>query len=148
MAWSILCGSLCVLLLLSWVRNFWRADVAWMSLPSGLQAAVASADGHVEVGLSRRSLWQAATSGFESYTSSSNPASSVLMPIERVIRYRYFPNGDFVLILPHWLLAAAMLLVTLAPWIRWSWRFTIRTLLVFMAFVAVILTMAVTAGER
>jgi hypothetical protein len=40
-----------------------------------------------------------------------------------------------------------VLLLAIVPWIPWSRRFTIRTLLIITAIMSVALALAVTAGE-
>ena len=138
----------CVLLIALWVRNFWWSDVAWTPLPGGWQVVIASADGQVEFGFSQaQNRRDVASWGLETYTASRNSAFEVLVPQKRVIRYHVFGNRNFALVLPHWLLTTVVLLLAIVPWIPWSRRFTIRTLLVFTAITSVVLALAVTAGE-
>jgi hypothetical protein len=85
--------------------------------------------------------------GWESYTTSRNRVAKVLVPWDKVIRYRFTMNRNMVIVLPHWLLTLAMLMLAAVPWIRWSRRFTIRTMLVITTLIAVALAMAATAGD-
>jgi hypothetical protein len=131
-----------------WVRNFWWADVAWTPLPGGWQVVIASADGQVEFGISQaQNRRDVASWGLETYTASRNSAFEVLVPRKRVIRYHVFGNRRFALVVPHWLLTTVALLLAIVPWIPWSRRFTIRTLLIITAIMSVALALAVTAGE-
>jgi hypothetical protein len=131
------------------MRNFWRADVVWAPLPGARQLTIASANGQVEAGILRPTQWAPKPQGFGwgPYTASGNRAIDVLVPWDTVIRYRFTMNRNMVLVLPHWLLTLAMLMLAAVPWIRWSRRFTIRTMLVVTALIAVMLAMAVTAGH-
>jgi hypothetical protein len=137
----------------AWLRNFWWADVVWAPLPNAGQLVIASADGQFEFGVSypaNRWGWANAPTpswGFATYTASQNRAVDVVVPSKTVVRYRFGRNGDIAIWLPHWLLVAAPLLFATVPWIHWSRRFTIRTMLVITALVAVVLAMAATAGE-
>jgi hypothetical protein len=146
--WSLGCGIPCLLLIVMWVRNFWWSDVAWAPLPGGWQVVIASADGQVEFGISQaQNRPDVASWAWETYTASRNSAFEVLVPQKRVIRYHVFRNRNFALVVPHWLLTTVVLLLAIVPWIPWSRRFTIRTLLIIMAIMSVALALAVTAGE-
>jgi hypothetical protein len=145
---AILAVSAVVALL--WLRNFWWADVGWTPLPGYGQLTIASADGQIEFSISypngRWATPPATSWGWQSYTASQNRAVKVVVPWKTVVRYRIARNGT-VIVLPHWLLYIAPLLAATVPWIRWSRRFTIRTMLVAMTLIAVLLAMIVTAGE-
>lgn len=136
-----------------WLRNFWWADVFWAPLPNAGQVAIASADGQVEFGISYPALRGAARAnqgtelwGWQTYTASRNRVFDILLPWKQVIHYRVTRNGSIAM-LPHWLLAIVPLLLAGMLWIRWSRRFTIRTMLVITTLVAVVLALVVTAGE-
>jgi hypothetical protein len=43
------------------------------------------------------------------------------------------------LILPHWFLAVAATTLAYVPWLRWSKRFSLRTLLIVTTLVALVL---------
>jgi hypothetical protein len=152
-SFSVACSFFCLLITVLWVRNFWCADVAWTPLPGSGQLTVASADGQMEFSISYprtplpKSIRQPATWGWQSYTSSRNHALDVVMPWKAVIRYGASRNGSLWLKLPHWFLVALPMLLATVPRIRWSQRFTIRTMLVVTALVAVILALTVTARD-
>jgi hypothetical protein len=56
-----------------------------------------------------------------------------------------YPTGsvEYDLILPHWFLAVASTTLAGVPWLRWSARFSLRTLLVTTTLIAVALGMFV-----
>jgi hypothetical protein len=60
--------------------------------------------------------------------------------------YRPQPQGSNVHI-PFWFLASAIVAAATAPWIHWSKRFTLRTLLIGMTVVAALLGLVVRAIE-
>jgi hypothetical protein len=70
-----------------------------------------------------------------------------LVPCKTVIRYRFDWSRNISIWLPHWLIVVVTLLLAAVPWIRWSRRFTIRTMLVVTTLIAVVMALAVTAGE-
>jgi hypothetical protein len=147
---TVACLSLAAVVMALWLRNFWVADVIWTPLPAASQLTIASADGQIELGISypsgQRAKLPETTWGWQTYTASQNRAVKVVVPWKTVIRYRRVWGGA-VIVLPHWLVFLVPLLVSVVPWIRWSRRFTIRTMLVVTTLVAVVLAMAVTAGE-
>jgi hypothetical protein len=76
--------TVCGLLIVLWVRNFWWSDVAWTPLPGGWQVVIASADGQVEFGFSQaQNRRDVASWGSETYTASRNSAFEVLVPTEK-----------------------------------------------------------------
>jgi hypothetical protein len=148
LAWSAMWAVLCAVIVVLWGRNFWWADFTWTPLPGGRQLAIVSADGHVECGVSHRQTGLTPlTREWKTYTASRNSILDVLVPKRTVIHYRVFFNGSFAIALPYWLLTAVAILLASVPWIPWSRRFTLRTLLIFTALVAFVLALAVTAGK-
>jgi hypothetical protein len=49
------------------------------------------------------------------------------------------PRNRKGFVIPAWLAIALSMAFTAAPWIRWKWRFSLRTLLIAMALVATVL---------
>jgi hypothetical protein len=133
----------------AWMRNFCWADVVWAPLPGARQMTIASSDGQIEVGILRPTRWSPKPEGWgrATYTASQNRVLEVFVPWNKVIRYRFTINRSMAIVLPHWLLTLAMLMLAAVPWIRWSRRFTIRTMLVVTTLIAVVLALAVTAGD-
>jgi hypothetical protein len=52
-------------------------------------------------------------------------------------RFGYVNVGGGIVIAPDWFLIGVLLALSFAPWIKWSRRFSIRTLLIAMTLVAV-----------
>ena len=139
-------GGLFVLL---WVRNFWRADVAWAPLPGGGHALFASQEGQTEVSLSLPSsrarfgtsppnaspCWDA-----QSYMATPKSVWQILLARSKPFRYRRMWYGrEFNMIVPYWFLVPLTCLLAAAPWIRWSKRFSLRALLIATTLVAITL---------
>jgi hypothetical protein len=125
-----------------------------MPLPSNGQLTVVSSDGQVEFSMSyfrKRSPGQknlqSGVWGWQSYASSKNSLVATVVPWKTVIRYRAWRSGDIAVILPHWLLAVGLLLLTFGVWVHWSRRFSIRTMLIITALVSVVLALTATAGD-
>ena len=68
------------------------------------------------------------------------------LPSWKIAKHSY-PTGsvEYDLILPHWFLAVAAITLAGVPWLRWSARFSLRTLLIATTLVAAVLGMAVVA---
>jgi hypothetical protein len=139
-------GGLFVLL---WVRNFWRADVAWAPLPGGGHALFASQDGQTEVSLSLPSSGAgAATSprnaspgwGAQSYMATPKSVWQILLAHSKPFRYRRMWQGrELNMIAPYWFLVPVTCMLAATPWIRWSKRFSLRALLISTTVIAIVL---------
>ena len=129
---SSVCVVACVLLIVLWVRSYWRSDSAIMSphrITSFNGRIVFSSDGwyygedsrlYCELG---RSPEAAPTQWFKNTGLVWQYPSAVAIPY----------------LCPGLLLAA----VAVAPWLRWSNRFTLHTLLIATTLVAVVLGLIV-----
>jgi hypothetical protein len=60
----------------------------------------------------------------------------------------YFNDIGPTVIVPDWFLIGVALALSFVPWKKWSWRFTIRTLLIAMTLVAVALGLIVWSINR
>ena len=54
-----------------------------------------------------------------------------------------FGGGSFGVSVPHWFPVVVFIALAAAPWLRWSKRFSLRTLLIAMTLVAVVLGLVV-----
>jgi len=139
------------LLLVLWLRNFWRADVVWMPMPRQGHLVIASHQGQVELslfipssatpGASARRVRSGARSdrwGAQSYAVGWNHLHEILFPITKPYRYRRLPLSHEVnIIAPYWFLVPLTWLFAAAPWIRWSTQFSLRALMIAMTLAAV-----------
>jgi hypothetical protein len=121
-AWSVLCGFACLLLIALWARSYWWADIV----------------AHKNLGImSNRGMFyfgqddSAATAGWFISSEPSEPND---------IGWNSDPPGQFFVCAPHWLLALTSVAIGAASWIR---RFSLRTLLIATTLVAVMLGLIV-----
>jgi hypothetical protein len=64
----------------------------------------------------------------------------------RWLDFHYLTHSQyFILAAPHWFLVLLAVMMSAAPWMRWKWRFTLRTLLIAITLVAVVLGLIVYA---
>jgi hypothetical protein len=140
-AWSVACGIACVLLLVLWVRSYWRIDAA---------TSVNGSDYiHFELLNGEFHLARLVTVGNPTpWRSLNRPISNTDVKLSHKfhigihhamgIGWELFGNGwkmSVPLVLPA--IASGALLVIL--WVPWKWRFSLRTLLVATTLVAVVL---------
>jgi hypothetical protein len=171
-AWSVGCGIACVLLLLLWVRSYWRFDQFIHSVSATDYFACTSIQGEIQMGMSndpalraafrqdtwiRKKFamvdWQKALDGPEAYFPASSPgpfiAPTVRMP--RFTKRSFFtstPSGTaYQIVMPYWPLLFFTLTVAALPWISWSKRFSLRTALIATTLVAVALGAIMWSGR-
>ena len=135
-AWSVGCGILCVLLIVLWVRSYWRID-ALFGLGSAPQYfAVGSEHGVVSVtgNPNLLALLHAANWKLEGFPPGPKPDQSGFLGFY----YETSQQQGTHLRLPICFLVILSVTATAAPWIR---RFSLRTLLIATTLVAVALGM-------
>jgi hypothetical protein len=144
----VLCGASLGLIVL-WVRNVWRADVAWAPLPRQGHVVIASLQGQMEIALKvptrpRPNRWQASEAfnrwGAQSYIASPSDLRSIVLPRTKPFRSRSSAfEREINIIAPYWFLVPATWLLAAAPWLQWSTRFSLRALLVASTLIALAL---------
>jgi hypothetical protein len=137
-AWSVAWGLLAVLLVVLWVRSYWRIDILFRTDGGGRMTTLRSLNGVAIYQSYPLPLWP-----------SNGPAQAHgwkyicgLVPEKETeaFKWKRIPGGRVIhLPMPLLLLTAAG--IALAPWLRA--RFSIRTLLIATTLVAVVLGLAV-----
>ena len=137
-AWSVAWGVVAVLLIVLWVRSYSRAE--------GLT--------YITSKLSRFGCNSEKGAMFFVYTSTMFQGTAGLT------YYRRLPNQEIhglpwwqswsdpsesgiMFSLPYWLLSPATIILAALSWLRWSRRFSLRTLLIATTVVAVVLGLIV-----
>lgn len=131
-AWSVICGILCALLIMLWVRSYWKLDV-WVCNGNSNSTIIRTDTGLITFSQSnfrsilvRRDAW---------VHSVENASSGMIY-----WQFDWIWRKDIVLIRSAiWVLALAFAILAGGPWIRWSKQFTIRTMLIATAVVALVL---------
>jgi hypothetical protein len=140
---SALSLTACVLLIALWVRSYWWSDSAVVAPPDGKWYGLSSLQGRLSAFVWGKENWNLdqLLSGWtlESDTVEEFFARDKGMGMARDYFGFWFNRleGGGHIIVPHLLpifLAGAL---SVSPWIRWSNRFTLRTLLIATAIVAV-----------
>jgi hypothetical protein len=146
-AWSVWWGILCVLFVVLWVRSYRWVD-SFQYWAGSRVIALDSRDSRL-------------------YLSGSTTGGANLQPLLRTEKLsdvqadllnqirsseNRFGFGKFVnpklintstLILPHWFPVLISASLTILPWIRWTMRFSLRTLLIATTLIAVVLGLVV-----
>jgi glucan phosphoethanolaminetransferase (alkaline phosphatase superfamily) len=137
--WTIFCGIACVLLIVLWVRSYWRADGFIRFSNGGGMLGIESASGilHPFFNEPRRvgGNWEWVNERFDGE--------------QKNFKHHIFEFDDseypteLHLYVAHWLCALSFAVLSAIPWIPWSKRFTLRTLLTATTLVAVVLGLIV-----
>ena len=124
-------------------------DELSIPLPNSWSMGVGSVEGSCGIGISRQSY-----GGFR-WSTRDVEVGRREAPTENVKyftsiwgRFSYLNNFGPSLIVPTWFLIGVALALSAAPWIRWSNRFSIRTLLITTTLVAVVLGLIVWSINR
>jgi hypothetical protein len=136
-AWSAVCAIAFVLLIVLWVRSYWRLQI--LERRTGSQAIqISSVKGRVAI--ARIDPRAAIKRSYLSVTA----GDSADWRNGGVLGFRYYHDGWITaLIAPHWLPALLSAALAVIPWISRSWRFSLRTLLIVTTLIAVVLGLMV-----
>ena len=139
-AWSVFWGVAAVLLVVLWVRSY-----RWVDMVAVANTAIGSSmRGQIYVG-ERIAIDAPLMKKASTYVGYENHFWILSVDIKGLgisPRYNVVPYGNPVA-LPYCLLVLAMPAFGVIPWIRWSNRFSLRTLLIATTLIAVVLGLIV-----
>jgi hypothetical protein len=159
-AWSATCGVFCLLLISLWVQSYWWCDI--------LEKRTASQLFQIESRTGRISVWEfnpgAGFSRPPSYLPLLLNAGSIgqfysRRPVAFASQRPYWHQAstwafgrfgsktDRVVFIPFWFPALIPAACAAVPWLHWSKRFGLRTLLIATTLVAVALGLIVWFGR-
>jgi hypothetical protein len=130
-----------VLLIVLWVRSYWWVDVVSGYHSKLLVFGLGSERGNVgcEWMSNLTSIFQVTEWRARSYPPGNEHITQFV--------YHYTPQGATIIGMPSWILVVTFVALAAAPWIRWSNRFSLRTLLIATTLVAVVLGAIVYAAR-
>jgi hypothetical protein len=143
-AWSLGWGLACVLLIVLCVRSYWWQDDIRLRFLSVVVDVVS-----VRARLVTSFAWVPPSGEWLSFKVSSEPdnipASHDADLTEMSNRLGFGTSNDPspVVVFPHWFAAFSAAVLACMPWIHWSSRFRLRTLLIATTLVAVVLGLIV-----
>jgi hypothetical protein len=146
-AWSVVCGIACVLLIVLWVRSA-RDTLDLFEWQYDASIHIASLHGRMEVFINMGKTKSPYTPRGFNYTSRQDKFDWFQHTGFAEYGFEFVRGGvpgAYFLILPHWLLAAFAGFLLAAAWIRW--HFTLRTLLIATTLVAIVLGLIVWAAQ-
>ncbi len=137
-AWSLAWGIVALLVGL-WVRSSRISDIVFIPISSPPSAIIASAPGEICVGIDKTysggSEWETEETELMRLPSRTPHAKYF---IGNWGRFAYINDaGGAAVLIPDWFLIFAATAFSAAPPVRWSNRFTLRTLLVATTLVAI-----------
>jgi hypothetical protein len=134
-ALSAVCGIVCLLLVVLWVRSYWWADTLKGGVYRPVVLFLHSSNGRI-------ALLRVANSNPSWRALSDRPsAQSSGLHGAPMWQYGKKPNGEWYVVVPQWFPVLVTGTLVAAPWLRW--RFSLRTLLIATTLVAVGLGVAV-----
>jgi hypothetical protein len=148
-AWSVVWGVACVLLIALWVRSYSEWDQLYNPISSKTLIIVESASGRIILDWtvaspSAKWKWHLTRRLHGEYW------RGVLNDLHTENRYKgiggfghYGTPWHSVYRLPYWFLVLMSVLLALAPWLSWPKQFSLRTLLIVMTVAAIGLGLAV-----
>ncbi len=149
-AWSAVFGTLCVLLIVLWVRSYDNPSNWPSPAVEARNLAFYSTPG----------LVIAAEAPFVEYVPSGNEVHSYYIParFQHIgsglwigaprkgfwgFNFGYWSRSNWVVQAPYWFPIAISAAFATLSWVHWSRQFTLRTLLIATALIAVVLGLAV-----
>jgi hypothetical protein len=135
-AWSVAWGLAAVLLIVLWVRSYWWFDGIAYDGTSKIYVCM-TMHGHVMLFCN---LDDAKGSGWDFQSKPVEDAIPDLSAVPSIlgVKYDQSANTPYVLI-PSWELVLIFAGCGTVPWLRWTRRFSLRTLLIATTLVAVVL---------
>jgi hypothetical protein len=151
-AFSVVCGIVCLLLIALWVRSYSCIDsIHGIGYPKEIWCE--SLRGELGFLLLPRYAGQPRNISFTTRTPDRVPYYSTglyddwQVPFSAAFGIRWTFVGGFGLVIPCWTAVIFIATVATAPWIPWSCRFSLRTLLIATTLVAVVLGIVVLASR-
>ena len=136
-AWSAGCGILCLLLIVLWVRTRYATETISGPLPGSASFGLVARDsgvGLVVVPITpdEHRIWTAHTLPF---------MDKVPWSVDVALGFVEYRKTDetFSIRVPCWSLMVLCAVLSVAPWVAWSKRFSLRTLLIAITLAAVVL---------
>jgi hypothetical protein len=133
-AWSVVCGITCVLLIALWVRSYWHVDsiISKFGLIGSVQGSF------VSTSLFRLSPTDTHEWEFDGHS------YEVTFPESTFLGFYFVGDASgWIALVPQWFVVFAAVTLAAAPWVLWSKRFSLRTLLITTTLVAVVLGLIV-----
>jgi hypothetical protein len=138
-AWSVWWGIVCVLLIVLWVRSYWRLDYFY---PPAINARLYSGLGGTGIQtMDSHEKYILQSLGRIQSLSVDDLVRRRTIKTQNIRDLFVFRASSTHLHVPIWFLVAIVSLVAIAPWR--PWQFSLRTLLIATTLIAVVLGLVV-----
>ncbi len=126
-AWTVICGIACMLLIALWARSYWWADFVqpWRA------HSVVSVQGTLFV--DKKIVLETSSTNIPAGLVETNRFFAYSLQTQQ---FDFFPQSSGLAV-PYWLIAASTAALAVAPWL--PWRYSLRTLLIATTLIAVVL---------
>jgi hypothetical protein len=146
-AWSVVCGVACLLLMVLWVRSYWRYQRVYFKVSIGEYShsiVFRSYGNRLRTQYRSESNKRPQTRWFDCQT--ENSPVDKWFSIDRSRKYTLGFSHQWVdrgidTVIPHWFAMCTCIALASASWLRW--RFSLHTLLLTTTLVAVVLGLIV-----
>jgi hypothetical protein len=135
-AWSVFWGVAIVLLIVLWVRSYWRQEVLIWRIAGNVSMSGSSFRG--TLGIAGTDLQPATYPGVAPPRFLFVSRSDGFYPMDKAWSFGANYHAAFATV-PIWFAILFISGLAAAPWMRWSRRFGLRTLLIAMTLVAMVL---------
>ena len=136
-AWTAWWGSVAVLLCVVWVRSYWKKDTIYRTYANGSSHYFTSNNGVIHLSPWHRPLPLASLTNPTGWKLRSNEVDLKLGKF-----WGFWPSGE-LFSLPYFAPVLFSTALSGTALISWSWRFSLRTLLIATTLIAVLLGIAV-----
>jgi hypothetical protein len=137
-AWSVGCGVIAMLLMALWVRSYSVVD-SWQDHRLGKTWHIQSYRGRIIL-FTLPQLRERGYSGVPFHTRLTADNRPISGSNTRMTNWGL---ANRICVVPCWTVALCSAAFTVVPWMQWSKRFSLRTLLIVMTLVAVAIGVAV-----
>ncbi len=156
-AFSATCLVACVLLIVLWIRSYSVVDsvcTGWRGVPYNV--SICGEYGRLDISLREYDITPGTRANplFYWHDQSAIEPNTIVRDLDGGIPgrswFRFIPRGrydDAGLIIPLWFPPLLMVMLIALPWVRWSNRFSLRTLLIATTLIAVLLGLVVWLGS-
>jgi hypothetical protein len=146
-AFSATCLIACLLLCVLWVRSYWTDDRLVGPVFGADVLTIESVYGRTDLFylgpvVRGPTSWKHVAGDAETMVELA-PSWSM-----SVTAFNFEWSEERFVVLPHWFLIAFLAVLAVVPWIHWSNRFSLRTLLIATTLVAVVLGLAVYVARK
>jgi hypothetical protein len=139
-SWSLFWGVACLLVIVLWVRSYWARDAVFVTIPFTGYFQFDSSCGAVQI-FAEAAEHQLPKLEYTSQmpTDFGAGGNHWYFYLQRNSDFRWL----FVVVIPNWYLVPPIAALATLPWLPWSKRFSLRTLLIATTLVAAGLGLAV-----